>query len=185
MLTTSSSSKSAYDRERWQVEHAGELLRHRALSQVVAEHALIMIDGLHAGVFRAPAMRKLVNVEQRWKELAQLNNDVSCVESISNLLVQHLEEQVALPWQPSDFLTISSVCVAEHHRTNGSGGSVAHQRLTPMSERHFESYTRLLAQLARLEPCTEAWYANAAHTINAAVGLGTHLDWVNSIVKKK
>jgi hypothetical protein len=179
------SSKSAYDRERWQIEHAGELLRHRALSQVVAEHALVMIDGLHAGVFRAPAMRKLVNVEQRWKELAQLNNgssSSSCVESISNLLVQHLEEQVALPWQPSDFLTISSACVAEHHRGNGN---VAHQRLTPMSERHFESYTRLLAQLARLEPCTEAWYASAAHTINAAVGLGTHLDWVNSIVMTK
>lgn len=170
-------SKNAYDRERWQVEHTTALMRHRLLSCVVAEHALVLIDGLCAGAFKSSAMRNLVAIEQRWKELARLNG--SCVESISNIFVQHLEEEAALPWQPSDFSSISSACVAEHN-----GKTVAHQRLAPISERHFECYARMLTQLAQQEPHSDDWYNIAAHVISAAVALGTHLDWLVTIKKK-
>lgn len=179
----------AYHRERWQVEHTGELQRHRLLSCVVAEHALVMIDGLQAGSFKAAAMRKLVGIEQRWKELAQLqqsagaaatNTTTTCVENVSNIFVHHLEQEAHLPWQPSDFSTISAACVAEHHVVR----SVANQRLMPLSERHFDCYVRMLTQLARKIPGTEAWFDQAAHTISAAVALGTHLDWVIAMKKK-
>lgn len=190
-MESRSDSLTAYERERWQVEHTTELQRHRLLSCVVAEHALCMIDGLCAGTFKAAAMRQLVNIEQRWKELAQLsNNGSSCVEKLSNVFVQHLEDPIgaALPWQPSDFLAISGSCVKEHHPSSSGGGAgkgVAHQQLTPLSERHFECYARLLSRLAQLDPGTEAWYGYAAHAINAAVALGTHLDWVVAVRKNK
>lgn len=172
----------AYNRERWQVEHTGELQRHRLLSCVVAEHALLMIDGLQAGSFKAAAVRKLVEIEQRWKELAQLrqSSTTTCVENISNIFVHHLEQEAHLPWQPSDFSTISAACVAEHHVIR----SVANQRLMPISERHFDCYARMLTQLARQTPGTTAWFDQAAHTISAAVALGTHLDWVIAMKKK-
>lgn len=168
-----------YARERWQVEHTTELRRHRLLACVVAEHALAMIDGLEAGTFKVAAMRQLIGIEQRWKELAQLSG--ACVESISNILVHHLEHEAHLPWQPSDFSAISAACVAEHH----SSRSVATQRLIPLTERHFDCYARMLTQLARQTPKTEAWFDHAAHTIGAAVALGTHLDWVASIKGSK
>lgn len=189
MMDSRSESITAYERERWQVEHTTELQRHRLLSCVVAEHALCMIDGICAGTFKASAIRQLVNIEQRWKELAQLSSNGSCVEKLSNVFVQHLEDPIgtALPWQPSDFLAISGSCVKEHHQSfilEGRGG-VAHQRLTPLSERHFECYARVLSRLAQLDPGTETWYGYAAHAINAAVALGTHLDWVVAVRKNK
>lgn len=174
-----------YTKERWQVEHTTELQRHRLLACVVAEHALAMIDGLQQGSFKAAAMRQLIGIEQRWKELAQLpNQQSSCVESISNIFVQHLEESAHLPWQPSDFSAISAACVAEHHVVPTGTWSVVNQRLAPLSERHFDCYARMLTQLARQTPGTEAWFNQAAHTISAAVALGTHLDWVVSMKKK-
>lgn len=174
---------STYDRERWQVENTfTELQRHRLLSCVVAEHSLAMIDGLCNGAFKTSAIRNLVNIEQRWKELAQLTNQgPSCVESISNLIVHHLEEDAPLPWQLGEYMSISNSCVSEHH---ASAQGTAQQRLAILSNRHFDCYARMLTQLARLTPRTEEWYDYAAHTISSAVALGTHLDWVMSMKKK-
>lgn len=181
-----SAAAAAYNRERWQVEHTTQLQRHRLLSCVVGEHALAVMDGLKEGKFKSTAMRNLINIEQRWKELAQLNsnNNNTCVESISNIFVNHVEQQAHLPWQPSDFSAISAACVSEHHVIPAGVRSVVNQKLAPLSERHFDCYARMLTQLARQTPGTEAWFDQAAHTINAAVALGTHLDWVMSMKKK-
>lgn len=176
--------RSSYEQERWQVEHAHALARQRLLASAVAQHALVLIDGLAAGAFKSTTMRTLVMAEQRWKDLAGLHSGSTVVESLSNLLVQHVEDGAALPGDSEDLTHIGSQCMRAHHGPPASQ-HVALQRIAGITGRHFQHYAHLLTNLARLEPRSDAWYECAAHTINAAVALGSHLDWVASLRSPK
>ena len=171
--------RSSYEQERWQVEHAHAIHRQRLLANAVAQHALVLIDGLAAGAFKPTTMRALVTAEQRWKELAGLTA-TGVVESLSNLLVQHVEEGTALPGDSHDLSHIGTECMQAHHGPMSSH-HVQLQRASGATSRHFQHYARLLTSLARTPPRTDAWFECAAYTISAAVALGHHLDWVRSL----
>lgn len=178
--------RASYQQERRQVEQTAGLARRRLLSSAVAHHALVLIDGLGEGVFRSGTMRALVGAEQRWKELAQLPESSQVVESLSNMLVQHVEGAQRLPCDATEFAMIGEQCARDHHTSVAQHQRYPTQlqRVARATDRLFQCYARLLSELARIPPRTEEWYECAAHTISAAVALGGHLDWIGSLTLK-
>lgn len=148
------------------------------LASVVSQHAKILADGIAQGQFETDQMRALIAVEEQWHRLAQLpsNGSQSCVESLSNLIVEHVKRKTVLP---RDFGPIGAACAQSHHP---NGAPLIHQHsLVPQTNRHFQAYARMLVELAQQDPHTQAWQEYLGHTLNAAAALGTHLDWVVAI----
>lgn len=144
------------------------------LEGVVAQHARILIDGLERGHFHPAQMRALVSTEQQWSRLAYLEPHLApCLEGISNIVVDHLTQGAPLPL---DTTRIGATCAQAHHSINNRAVRVQRQ-----SDIHFQGYAHMLVQLAQRSPSTAAWREYAAHTINAAIALGTHLDHVIAV----
>lgn len=144
------------------------------LSAVVPQHAKILVDALDKGHFQPAHMRALVSVEQQWSRLAHLEPHLApCLEGLSNVVVAHLAEGKPLP---VDISPIGAACAQAHHSINNRAARVHDQ-----SKVHFQSYAHLLVQLAQRHPQSADWHEYAAHTINAAAALGTHLDWVTAV----